>query len=144
MSLETKLILEEMQKQFNEQNQMLDKRFVTSESKWEQRFTDLESRGEDCVAKMEKVTGELQEWRSEIEGKVDENKLEVGKLTKHWERSVRECVMGHPGIITQRGSSIARPPEIQQIGPAGTALIRAIGRMDVGTLPHFIPPVKGA
>jgi hypothetical protein len=56
---------------------MLDKCFEASESKWEQRFTDLESRGEDRVAKMEKVTGELEEWRSEIEGKVDDIKLEV-------------------------------------------------------------------
>jgi hypothetical protein len=77
MRPETKLILEEMQKQFHEQNQMLDKCFEASESKWEQRFTDLESRGEDRVAKMEKVTGELEEWRSEIEGKVDDIKLEV-------------------------------------------------------------------
>jgi hypothetical protein len=78
MSLETKLILEEMQKQFNEQNQMVDKRFVTSESKWEQRFTDLESRGEDRVAKMEKVTGNSRSGGRKLKGRLTRSSWRLG------------------------------------------------------------------
>jgi hypothetical protein len=39
---------------------------------------------------VEKVAIELEDWKPEIEGKVDNIELEVGKLTKHWERSACE------------------------------------------------------
>jgi hypothetical protein len=80
---------------------------------------------------VEKVAIELEHWKLEIEGKVDDIELEDGKLTQHWERSVRESAMGYPGITPQLGST--------SVHPAGTTLIQATGRMDVGMSPHIIP-----
>jgi hypothetical protein len=145
MSPETKLILDEMQKQFADQNQKLDKRFADNDAKWEKRFLDLENRGDERVSKVEKVAIDLEDWKPEIEGKVDDMKLEVGKLTKHWERSVRESAMGHPGIIPQLGSASARPSAGDQVDRPSGHRVDSFHRADgCGFVTTYHPPVKGA
>ena len=43
------------------------------------------------LSTLEWVTRSLEEWRPSIDGTVDDIRLEVGKLTKQWERVVRAC-----------------------------------------------------
>jgi hypothetical protein len=145
MSPETNLILNEMQKQFAEQNVKLDKRFAESEANWEKRFLDLEHRGDERIAKVEKVAIDLEDWKPEIEGKVDDIKLEVGKFTKHWERSIRESAMSHPGVIPQLGSAAARPSAGDPADrPSGHGLNSSYREVGCGFVTTYHPPVKGA
>jgi hypothetical protein len=41
------------------------------------------------MEKLERVTAALDEWKPEVEGTMDDIRIEVGKLSKHWERAVR-------------------------------------------------------
>jgi len=96
---------------------------------------------------VETVAASLEEWRPGIDGLVDDLKLEVRKLSSHWERSVRNTASVDPGPIAA--------PELPAAGlpSAGSTAIRPNGhhveqnhREDdfgvVTTLLH--PPVKGA
>ena len=96
MSSESKSILDEIQKQFAEQNRLIEQRFTDSESKWERRFLEAESARDARVAVVETVAAALEDWRPGIDGVVDDLKLEVRKLSCHWERSVRNMASVDP------------------------------------------------
>jgi len=145
MNPETKLILDEIQKQFTEQTSLLDKRFTEAAIGWDQKFSDFESRKDERISKIESVATALEDWRPSIDGAVDDHKLEVGKLTKHWDRSVREREVGHPGLLPQSELASARLP-------AGDHASRPNGHHDVnnyradgyGVVTTLTPPpVKG-
>ncbi|XP_039796712.1 uncharacterized protein LOC120661815 isoform X1 [Panicum virgatum] len=110
MNPDTKSILDEIQKQFAEQTALLDKRFNEAATGWDQKFAEFETQKDERISKIESIAASLDEWRPSIDGLVDDLKLEVGKLTKHWGRSVREREVGHTGLLSQFELAPARLP----------------------------------
>ena len=102
------------------------------------------ARGGTCrdarVAAVESVAATLEDWRPGIDGLVDDLKLEVHRLSKHWERSVRTSALVDPGLIAA--------PELPAAGvpSAGWHHVDSSHREDgfgvVTTLAHL--PIKGA
>jgi hypothetical protein len=61
-----------------------------------------------------------QEWQPQIETPVDIVKLEVGKLSKHWDRSIEDQAAAGLGIFPIPMATFERPIAIDQAGsPAG-------------------------
>jgi hypothetical protein len=58
------------------------------------------------VEALERVTAALEDWRPAMEGTVDDIRVEVGKISKHWERAVRER---SPPILPTMPSSSTPP-----------------------------------
>lgn len=80
-------------------------RITEQDAKWEQKFTDLTTSNDLRVSALERVAGSLEEWRPSIDATVDDIKLEVGKLSKHWERAVR--ARSPPIILTPAPTPVA-------------------------------------
>jgi hypothetical protein len=111
MNLETKMVLDALSKRFDdlearweqsftEAGEKLEKEFAEAEEKWEVCFSQCDNKWERLFAdltvaqdarmeKLECVTAALDEWRPEVEGTMDDIRIEVGKLSKHWERAMR-------------------------------------------------------
>lgn len=102
MNPDTKLVLDELSKlskrfdevetkfesRFAKHNDKWESRFLESEEKWERKFVDLAIAQDSRVATLEHAAATFDDWRPDIEGTLDTVRLEVGKLSKHWERSV--------------------------------------------------------
>lgn len=137
MNPESKLLLDVMKRLFDEQNERLDKRFAEaevnierritdSELRQDTRITDKEHRHDDRLQAVEKVMTSLASWRLEAEGLVDDLRLEVGELNKHWDRSMRVHSITSPDIIPV-------PPSLEQADqcpPADAMAARPIGHCD--------------
>jgi len=125
MNPDTKLILDEMAKSFAQQDERWGKRFDEIDAKWESRIHGVEVAHDERVQSIEKVAASLDAWSPEIEGTVDDIRLEVGKLTKHWERTLRDGKSGEPPLIALPNpvsappppSSAADPPHGHRVGP---------------------------
>lgn len=145
MNPDTKLILEELQKQFAEQDDKLERHFGDLEAKWEKKFDDADDTTESRLVTLEKVAAAYEEWQPGIEGTMDDLKLEVRKLNKHWERAVRDNAPVLPGLCPLPESASARPPAgVTADGPNGHRVDiynREDGYGSVTTL--LYPPVKG-
>ncbi|XP_039815781.1 uncharacterized protein LOC120678594 [Panicum virgatum] len=76
MNPDTKLILEELQKQFAEQDDKLERHFGDLEAKWEKKFDDADDTTESRLVTLEKVAAAYEEWQPGIEGTMDDLKLE--------------------------------------------------------------------
>jgi uncharacterized protein YukE len=75
---------------YKELDGTLDARFSLYEDAWERRFADLQISHDKRMCVLERAASSFDDWSASMEGTVDDIKLEVGKLSKHWERSVRE------------------------------------------------------
>ena len=82
-----KLILDEMQQQFSDE---LRKGFSEHDEKWDRRFLDIEQSQGARLDRLEDAAQVFDEWRPRIEATVDDVKLELGKVTRFWDRSLRE------------------------------------------------------
>lgn len=89
----------------------ISKRFFDSDLNWEHRITDseicqnaliseAEQHQEARVTTIIKATGELESWRHELEGAVDDLKLKVNKLMKYWDRSFLDNATVSTGLIS--------------------------------------------
>ncbi|CAN6162400.1 unnamed protein product [Urochloa humidicola] len=105
MNPETKIILNEMSKKFSELESKFDTRIAEAEKKmesmvsnskikweeriskaddqWERRFADTSIAQDKWISALEREAGSLEDWRPDIEGTVDDMRLEVRKLNKH-------------------------------------------------------------
>ncbi|KAF8783950.1 hypothetical protein HU200_000125 [Digitaria exilis] len=104
MNPDTQLVLEELSKlnkRFDDVESKLESRFTDHEVKWEtrlssqedsweRRFSDLSVAQDARLSTLERAAASFDVWRPDIEGVVDTVRLEVGKLSKHWERSVMD------------------------------------------------------
>jgi hypothetical protein len=120
MDPNTTFLLNEIQKRVADE---LTKRFEESDAKWEKRFLKAENLHGECIEKLESFAQALEEWRPQVEAKVDYVKLEIGKLSRHWERSVRDGASTDLGIFPNPNSKSAleRPsaPDPSADGPKG-------------------------
>ncbi|CAL4889713.1 unnamed protein product [Urochloa decumbens] len=144
MSPESKLLLDEIEKMFSDQNSRFDKKIQETDLKWEQRFGDLEKKKDERLSKIETVASTLEDWRPEIEATVEDIRLEVTKLTKHWDRAVLNGASGSSGLMAQPESAAVRSPAgTVPDWPSGHRVEQAPregGFGSVMTLLH--PPVK--
>jgi hypothetical protein len=80
---------EKLEKEFGEVEEKWELRFSHSEDKWERQIADLTIVQDARMNKLERVAADLEDWKPGVEGAVDDIRMEVGKLSKHWERVVR-------------------------------------------------------
>ncbi|RLN30976.1 uncharacterized protein C2845_PM05G36120 [Panicum miliaceum] len=145
MNPETKIILDELTKKFAEQDTKFEQRLADQDAKWDKRFTDAVFDNDERVRVLEKVAASLDEWCPDIEGTVDDLKLEVSKLSKHWERSVLNQAPPVPLLssspLMAAGDSSAGHTAEPPRGHRDELMRRADGYGSVTTVIH--PPVKG-
>jgi hypothetical protein len=107
MNPDTKLILDELNKRFDDLEMRIDNRVTEQDDKWERKFGDLSISHDARVSALERAAASLETWRPAIDAKVDNIGLEVGKLTKHYDRAVRER---SPPILPTSPPAAERPP----------------------------------
>jgi len=143
MNPDTKLILDELTKRFDDLESRIESRVAEQDDKWERRFGDLSISQEARIAAVERVAASLEEWRPEIDATVDDIRLDVGKLNKHWERAVRAR---SPPLLPTSTPAAERPFAPSNANrPNGhheASNHREDGYGLVTTILH--PPVKGA
>jgi hypothetical protein len=98
---------EKWEQGFAEADEKWDNRFSMSEDNWERQFADLKVSQDARVEALERVSASLDAWKPEIEGTVDDIRMEVGKLSKHWGRSVRDR---SPPLLPTVPSALPTPP----------------------------------
>lgn len=153
MNLEHRLLLDELSKhvsdelskRFDENDLTWSKRLSDRDVLWEQELSDLRTNLDSRLTTVEKVAGALEEWRPEIDGTLDDIKLEMKKLNKHFERSTLENTVIASGII-------ATAPLAAGVPPAGSTADRPHGQHQdfnhredgFGSVTAIIhPPVQG-
>jgi hypothetical protein len=97
------------------------------------------------VGALEHTTGALEDWRMNMEGMVDDLRLEVGKIAKHWERAVTDKSTTMAGVLAPSPAAVERVPVGVPVASAHGHRIESWPREDgfgsVTTLLH--PPAKG-
>jgi len=75
---------------------------------------------------IEKATGDVESWRRDHEGVVDDLRLEAGKLNKHWESGVHDQYSTLTGLTPMPlplEHAVQRPPaDIQAARPSPVLL----------------------
>lgn len=107
MDTDTKLLLDEVQQRISGE---LAKLLADRDAKWEQSLVELERHSDERVTPLESAAKAFDEWRPRIEVAVDNVKLEIGKLARHWERSMRDRSTAEPGLFPNPKSATERPP----------------------------------
>ena len=85
-----KIILDEMPQRFSDE---LRKGFSEHDEKWDRRFHDLEQSQGARIVRVEDVAQVFDEWCPHIEATVEDVRLELGKVARFWDRSLRERVV---------------------------------------------------
>jgi hypothetical protein len=179
MNPETQIILDELNRRFDElETATTDKFDVLKDNiaiklqayddHWERKISDLQISHGACLDVLERAATSFEDWRPGVDGIVDDIRLEVRKLSKLCERSVRErspaifsstAPASALGTAAVAGGALHSPPQVLKISSAPERPFapgqadRPIGhsvdnfhREDgfglVTTVVH--PPVKGA
>ena len=98
---ESKRFSDELTKRFNENDLAWTKRLSDRDSVWEQQLSDLQTTQDVRLSALEKDVGATESWLSEIEGTMDDIKLEMKKLNNHFARSPLENPTAAPGFCCQ-------------------------------------------
>ena len=156
MNPETRLILDELTKRFNEQDAKWDSRFADQDARLARQIADLEKSQASRMESLERATASIEEWRPSIDGAVDDirlqvskTKLEVSKISRHWERAVLEQPATSPGVFAAAPDAVPSAVERPHHGAPATSPNghrvdnhhRESGFGVVSTLVHS--PVKG-
>jgi hypothetical protein len=130
-------------------------RFAHSDLNWERHITDSEICQVDLIAHIEKrqdgridsaiqATGDLQSWKQESEGAVDNLKLKMTKLTKYYDRCVLDNPSASIGLFTVvsppvEQAAIASSADLSAARPSGHCVFtttRVDGAGDCNSLNH--------
>jgi hypothetical protein len=146
MNPETKIILDEFNRRFTENDLKWDHRFSEQENRLTLQIQDLEQAHGDRVAALESATKAFDEWKSSIDGTVADTRMEVKKMSRTWAREVVENPGDSSGVLAPSPSGVERPPPAIRlhtpvIGPRVEPQNRESGFGVVSTLIHS--PVKG-
>lgn len=111
------------------------------------RADDSDRRTDERLSNLEGAAKVFDEWRPRIEASVDDVKLEVGKLARHWDRSVRDKAPRDTGLLPHPKLASERPPapDAHADGPVGHRVERH--HRDDGFGSVFVQthvPIKGA
>ncbi|CAN6322178.1 unnamed protein product [Urochloa humidicola] len=143
--LETRLAETEknLDGRFMEKEEQLEIRLSRADDQWERRFADLYISQDARVSVLERAATSFDEWRPDIEGSLEDIRLEVHKISKNWERAVMDPC--RPPVLPLP-SAAERPPATSGADrPSGHRVdnfSREDGFGSVTTLLH--PPDKGA
>lgn len=151
MDPNTKVLLEEIQNFFADE---LHKRFSESDLKWEHHFQEAERLHGDRIVKLESSTKEFEDWRPTINAAVDDVKLEISKLSRHWHRAVHDQAALDHGLFptpSRRPSAhlLRNPVLMAFMGTTSNLLtgMRVLGWCSPNPLsrsrvcPHTLPPL---
>jgi hypothetical protein len=110
MNLDTQLILDELSRRFSEHDSKWDRRVAEQESCWNATFSEF-TVGQDLrVGALEQATDVLEDWRMNMEGVMDDLRLEVGKISKNWERAVVDNSSAMAGILAPSPPAAEQQP----------------------------------
>lgn len=141
----SKCLSDELSKRFEEQDDKWDRRLSDRDATWASKLDDLRASHDARVTVLEKVIAEFQDWRPEVDGVVDDLKLAVKNLNRHYERAAFEQSTSTPGILSPVPSAAAHPSAGQPADKAQGHRVDQYNREDgygvVTALVH--PPVKG-
>jgi hypothetical protein len=107
---------EKLQKSITVADEKWESRFAKSEDHWERQFADLKVAQDARVDALERSATAFEDWRPEVEGTMDDIRTEVGKLSKHWGRSVRG--RSPPLLPTAPSVVLPTPPNIADNNPS--------------------------
>jgi hypothetical protein len=154
MNPETQIILDEIARRFADHDAKWDRRVSEQESRWEATFAEFTRGQVDRVVALETASNVFEDWRQGLEGVVDDLKLEVGKVSRYWERAVVDKPTSVAGILAPSPSAAIFAPSPTAAGrpSAGSPATSPHGHRvnnhnregefgSVTTLLH--PPVKG-
>jgi hypothetical protein len=122
-----------LERRFLEADEVLEQRFKDAESAVEQRIIDSELRQDTRLVNIEKAAGDLQSWRQEQEGVIDDLRLRLTKLDKYWNRSIAD--KRHRASTLQRAAG--------EIGAARRDIICGLYGCSAEWAPHRQPPPGG-
>lgn len=117
-----------------------------SDLKWEQRFKEAERLHGDRIEQLEDTAKSVDDWRPKVDAAVDHFKLKIGKLNRHWDRSLHDLVSSDLGIIPNPKSASGRPYAMDPSanGPSGHRADTHHRDEGFGTVfTQFPIPVKG-
>jgi hypothetical protein len=117
MNPDTKLLLEEMHKEFAEQKKEICKEFMDHDSKWESRISTVEKQKDDRIDALESAAAAFESWKPTIESSVQVVKTEVQKLSRHWDRAVKD----------KADAGLFPPPPFGSVSPRPSAGSEADG-----------------
>ncbi|KAG2571458.1 hypothetical protein PVAP13_7KG111055 [Panicum virgatum] len=136
----SKRFSDELSKRFDENDASWIKRLSDRDEIWEQQLSDLKATQGARIVGLEKAIGEMQDWRPEVDGSMDDIKLELKKLNKHFDRSALENPATAHGIVASSPSAAGVPADWPR-GHRHDNNHREDGYGSVTTVLH--PPVKG-
>jgi hypothetical protein len=98
MNPNIQIILDEITRRFSEHDAKWDCRVSEQDARWEATFVEFSSAQDGRVRALEQATSMFDDWRMRIKGMVNDLRLEVGKISKNWERAVRIffCILTLP------------------------------------------------
>ena len=116
MNPDAKFLLKEKWKEFTDQKKEMRKEFTEHDAKWESCISAVETKKDERVDVLESAAAEFEAWKPTIESSVQIMKMEVQKLSKHWDRDVKEKT--DQGLFPPPGS--APPPPGSAPPPPGS------------------------
>jgi hypothetical protein len=129
------------------------RRFAESDAKWDRRMAEQEARWDASFAESsksrvqapEKNAGQIEDWHASMEGVVDDLRLEVGKISKNWERAVVDNSTTMTGVLAPSPPAVARPSAgVTADLPHGHRVELITGEDGFGSVTTLLhPPVKG-
>lgn len=130
MNPDTQIILDEIARRFTDNDAKWDRRLAAQDK----AISTLVAAQEGFVAAqegrinaLEKTAGLFEDWRQNLEGIVDDLRLEVGRVSKHWERALMDKPSSMPSVLVPAPSAGECPPAgstedaRQLLRPVGTA-----------------------
>ena len=141
----SKRLSDELSKRFDENDASWIKRLFDRDVIWEKQLSDLKAAQKARDVVLEKAVGEMQDGRPGVDGSMDDIKLELKKLNKHYDRSALENPATTHGIVASSPLAAGVPPAgVPADWPRGHRhdnTHREDGYGSVTTVLH--PPVKG-
>lgn len=99
MNPNTQIILDEIARRFSEHDANWDRRVSEQDARWEATYAEFSSAQDGRVRALQQATIMFDDWRMGIKGMVNDLRLEVGKISKNWERPVVDKPTSMPGIL---------------------------------------------
>lgn len=102
MNPDTQIILDEIVRRFSENDTKWDRCMAEQDTHWETTFKEFAADQKAWVQVLEKASGVFDDWCMSLEGRVEDLRLEVRKLSKNWERRHRQIFSddGRAGSFT--------------------------------------------
>ncbi|CAN6319063.1 unnamed protein product [Urochloa humidicola] len=72
-----------LEKRYEEKEEQLENLMTLADDRWERRFADLHISQDARVSALERVTGDFDAWRPDVENSLGYIRLEVNKISKH-------------------------------------------------------------